>query len=119
PLDPSYPSQRLQELMRDAGPGGIVWDRVGRGALGPAATGATAILALDDGVTGLGLESDPDVPGLSSSHLASVIYPSGSTGTPKGVQNQHRGIVNRLTWMQSAYRIDASDVVLQKTPYGF
>ncbi|WP_336947670.1 AMP-binding protein, partial [Asaia sp. HN010] len=41
------------------------------------------------------------------------------TGQPKGVGNEHRGIVNRLVWMQHAYRLDAGDVVLQKTSFGF
>ncbi|HST60536.1 MAG TPA: AMP-binding protein, partial [Longimicrobium sp.] len=33
--------------------------------------------------------------------------------------NQHRGVVNRLVWMQAHFGIGADDVVLQKTPFGF
>jgi amino acid adenylation domain-containing protein len=51
--------------------------------------------------------------------LIYVIYTSGSTGKPKGVMIEHRSVVNRLSWMQSAYPIDKSDVILQKTPYYF
>ena len=51
--------------------------------------------------------------------LAYVIYTSGSTGKPKGVMIEHRSVVNRLHWMQSAYPIDRDDVILQKTPYYF
>ena len=51
--------------------------------------------------------------------LAYVIYTSGSTGKPKGVMIEHRSLVNRLDWMQQAYPIDKSDVILQKTPYCF
>ncbi|MFF5229298.1 amino acid adenylation domain-containing protein [Dactylosporangium sp. NPDC000521] len=50
---------------------------------------------------------------------AYVIYTSGSTGRPKGVPNAHRGVVNRLTWMQERFHLTAGDVVLQKTPAGF
>jgi non-ribosomal peptide synthetase component F len=50
---------------------------------------------------------------------AYVIYTSGSTGKPKGVVNIHEAIVNRLQWMQDAYRLTAVDRVLQKTPYSF
>ena len=52
-------------------------------------------------------------------NLAYVIYTSGSTGTPKGVQIPHRGIVNRLTWMQETYGLTARDRVLHKTPVSF
>lgn len=48
-----------------------------------------------------------------------MIYTSGSTGKPKGVGNEHRGVVNRLQWMQAMYSLSASDNVLQKTPFGF
>ncbi len=52
-------------------------------------------------------------------HPAYVIYTSGSTGTPKGAANTHLGLVNRILWMQAAYGLDATDGVLQKTPYSF
>ncbi|MBY6244067.1 non-ribosomal peptide synthetase, partial [Methylosinus sp. Sm6] len=52
-------------------------------------------------------------------NLAYVIYTSGSTGRPKGVAVTHGGVVNRLAWMQAEYRLTPSDVVLQKTPFGF
>lgn len=51
--------------------------------------------------------------------LAYVIYTSGTTGKPKGVMLEHRGIVNRIEWMQTMYPLDETDVVLQKTPYVF
>ena len=48
-----------------------------------------------------------------------MIYTSGSTGRPKGAMNTHVAIVNRLLWMQDAYRLTPSDRVLQKTPFSF
>jgi amino acid adenylation domain-containing protein len=54
-----------------------------------------------------------------SNDLAYVIYTSGSTGRPKGVMIEHRSVVNRLHWMQTAYPIGSRDVLLQKTPYCF
>ncbi len=52
-------------------------------------------------------------------NCAYVIYTSGSTGRPKGVQVPHRGIRNRLLWMQDTYRLTSADRVLQKTPASF
>jgi amino acid adenylation domain-containing protein len=56
---------------------------------------------------------------VTSDNLAYVIYTSGSTGNPKGAMNTHRGIVNRLLWMQETYGLTGQDNVLQKTPYSF
>ncbi|MGH3842539.1 MAG: non-ribosomal peptide synthase/polyketide synthase, partial [Pseudonocardiaceae bacterium] len=56
---------------------------------------------------------------LEPGHPAYVIYTSGSTGRPKGVVVPHRGIVNRLHWMQAEYGLGSDDRVLQKTPSSF
>lgn len=50
---------------------------------------------------------------------AYVIYTSGSTGRPKGVVVEHHSVVNRLEWMQALHPLDATDVILQKTPVSF
>src|SRR4029079_9005425 len=54
-------------------------------------------------------------------NLAYVIFTSGSTGRPNGALNSHRGIVNRLLWMQDVpgLRLTPADRVLQKTPVSF
>ena len=54
-----------------------------------------------------GSDLDAQALGLRSHHLAYVIYTSGSTGQPKGAMNEHRGVVNRLQWMQEQYRLGA------------
>jgi non-ribosomal peptide synthetase component F len=43
-----------------------------------------------------------------------AIYTSGSTGQPRGVMVEHRGVVNRLLWMQEAYGLTAEDGVMQR-----
>ncbi len=57
--------------------------------------------------------------GVTPLNLAYVIYTSGSTGAPKGAMNTHRGVCNRLIWMQEAFRLTGDDRVLQKTPISF
>nr|BFE79199.1 hypothetical protein GCM10020093_018000 [Planobispora longispora] len=59
------------------------------------------------------------MPEVHPDNLAYVIFTSGSTGRPKGVAVSHRAIVNRLHWMQAAFRLTPADRVLHKTPTTF
>ncbi|WP_287261665.1 amino acid adenylation domain-containing protein, partial [Mesorhizobium sp.] len=123
PLDPAYPCARLRQVVDDAAPRLLLCDAAGRAALGAEALADVSVVDLET-VTPAWAElpacdPDPRALGLTARHLAYVIYTSGSTGTPKGAQNEHRAIINRLIWMQKAYALNATDVVLQKTPFGF
>jgi amino acid adenylation domain-containing protein len=116
PLDPDYPPERLSFLLSDSGSpfvlvGGSVAGRL------PAGCAARVLsLAGEAGVCEVPAERAGRV---SPENLAYVIYTSGSTGWPKGTLNTHRGIVNRLAWMQERYGLVGSDRVLQKTPLSF
>ncbi|RZU76658.1 amino acid adenylation domain-containing protein [Micromonospora kangleipakensis] len=116
PLDPEYPADRLAFMVSDAAaPVVLLQDRL-RGVLPD--TDAT-VLALDHESEWRGESGDDPSPTATAGNVAYVIYTSGSTGRPKGVANAHRGIVNRLDWMQRTYRLGADDAVLQKTPASF
>ncbi|PYA82904.1 non-ribosomal peptide synthetase, partial [Serratia marcescens] len=115
PLDPAYPGERLQYILQDADPVLLLADAAGRAALGEP---VTPQLALEAALPET-LSAENPAPRAQASHLAYVIYTSGSTGKPKGAMNEHRGVVNRLVWMQEAYGLTAADTVLQKTPFGF
>jgi len=122
PLDPSYPSDRLAHMLGDSAPKVLLTERKLRPVL-EELQAACPLLELDDPSPAWDAcpDANPDVAsvGLGAGHLAYMIYTSGSTGLPKGAMNEHRGIVNRLLWMQDEYRLDASDAVLQKTPFSF
>ncbi|MFD2051925.1 amino acid adenylation domain-containing protein [Mesorhizobium calcicola] len=123
PLDPAYPSQRLRQVLEDAGPRLLLCDAAGRTALGAEALADVSVVDLETATPAWAelpaSNPDPRALGLTPRHLAYIIYTSGSTGTPKGAPNEHRAIINRLIWMQKAYALNATDVVLQKTPFGF
>ncbi len=46
-----------------------------------------------------------------------VMFTSGSTGVPKGAINLHKGITNRLIYMNKKYKFYTADVVLQTTKH--
>ena len=120
PLDPAYPQERLQYLIGDTEPVLILTEESLRRSL---PLDSQRVFAVDRQWGEL-LQQPRCNPaastvGLDTSHLAYVIYTSGSTGRPKGVMNEHRGLFNRLQWMQHQYGLDESDRVLQKTPFSF
>lgn len=114
PLSPDNPPARTDYMLKDAGVRVLLVHTKTAGRT----TFDGLIVNLDDPGTYLGPKENPVIVNQARD-LAYVIYTSGSTGTPKGVMIEHRSVVNRLHWMQSAYPIDGDDVILQKTPYYF
>ncbi len=117
PLDPGYPAERLAYMVGDAKAPVLVTQARLAGDL--PAHGAQVVEIDADWARiercPAGMPRNFSLP----DNLAYVIYTSGSTGKPKGVGNSHSGIVNRLVWMQDAYKLGALDKVLQKTPFSF
>jgi amino acid adenylation domain-containing protein len=116
PFDPSYPHARLEFLVRDAG-ARLVFTHEPLFTRAAAAFERIWLVDLDELASGSAAERLPD--SATGDSPAYMLYTSGSTGTPKGALNSHRAICNRLLWMQAELKLDASDVVLQKTPIGF
>jgi amino acid adenylation domain-containing protein len=114
PLDPEHPEERIRKICEGADARLLIV------SLGAKVAPQQKCLSIDalmrragmESPTNLGIDVEPDA-------LAYIIYTSGSTGTPKGAMNTHRGICNRLLWMQRQYGLSGSDRVLQKTPYTF
>ncbi|KAG9609565.1 hypothetical protein KCV01_g3705, partial [Aureobasidium melanogenum] len=118
PLDPSYPAERIAYMLRDSQPR-VVLTQAGMDIETLSSVAEVLLLDADERPWDNRPIDDPADIGLHDRHLAYVIYTSGSTGQPKGVMIEHAGVVNRMAWMQEAYGLDASDAVLQKTPFGF
>jgi amino acid adenylation domain-containing protein/FkbM family methyltransferase len=117
PLDPGLPAERLAYMLEDSGVAVLLTQERLRGILPASEVPALDVDAAWDSVARESAENPAPV--VAPSNVAYVIYTSGSTGRPKGVMNQHRGVVNRLVWMQAHFGIGADDVVLQKTPFSF
>ncbi|MGW4234861.1 amino acid adenylation domain-containing protein, partial [Streptomyces sp. NPDC004980] len=120
PIELDYPAERIAHMLADAAPAVVITTSAARDGL-PENT-AGKLVVLDEPGTreaAAALRGTTELPGPLPDSPAYVIYTSGSTGLPKGVVVPHRGIVNRLLWMQDAYRIGPDDRILQKTPSGF
>jgi amino acid adenylation domain-containing protein len=117
PLDPEYPRSRLAFLLDDTQVPMILTHQT---LVETLPDHSAQVVCLDDESLAIASypQSNPSSP-VTPNHLAYVIYTSGSTGQPKGVMNTHKGLCNRLLWMQSAYPLTVGDRVLQKTPFSF
>ncbi len=115
PLDPGYPAERLAYMLEDSGVDVLLT----QGHLAPTLPPHGAEVVLLDELWTLDEPASAPAGGATPDSLAYVIYTSGSTGRPKGAMNAHRGIVNRLAWMQAEYGLGPDDRVLQKTPFSF
>lgn len=116
PIDPDYPDDRVTFMLADAGATVVVT----RLDIAVRLHTDAIVLALD--AAGDALDARPVTPpeaSIGPDDPAYMIYTSGSTGRPKGAINTHRGIVNRLRWMQAFYQLTPADTVLQKTPFSF
>ncbi|MFV1853354.1 MAG: amino acid adenylation domain-containing protein, partial [Thalassospira sp.] len=109
PLDPDHPEQRRKDMLDDLGEGWVI------------TTSDLAHLFDADRTILIDGSEDADIPALSSGpdDLAYVLFTSGSTGRPKGVEIAHRGVLNRILWMQDEFPLGSDDVILQKTPITF
>ncbi|TVP65178.1 MAG: amino acid adenylation domain-containing protein, partial [Nodularia sp. (in: Bacteria)] len=117
PLDPSYPPERLTFMLEDAQLPLLLVQPHLVDELPPH---AAKVVNIDtDGVAFANYsQANPDS-SIELENAAYVIYTSGSTGKPKGAINTHKGLCNRLLWMQETYQLTSSDRVLQKTPFSF
>jgi amino acid adenylation domain-containing protein len=117
PMDPSYPKARLAFMLEDSGVSVLLTQSH---LVHTLASERAEIVCLDTDWSRIAGEyTDKPEQRAQPENLVYMIYTSGSTGQPKGAMNTHRGIVNRLLWMQDEYRFTSIDVVLQKTPFSF
>ncbi|HEX7860699.1 MAG TPA: amino acid adenylation domain-containing protein [Verrucomicrobiae bacterium] len=116
PIDPTYPSERLQFMLADAGVPVLLTQSHLRSKLVGYSGQIVALDACDE-IAQFPSDNPPAI--NSPDDLIYCIYTSGSTGKPKGALNSHRGVANRLLWGQSKYPITSADKVLQKTPFSF
>ncbi|MEV8536217.1 amino acid adenylation domain-containing protein [Streptomyces sp. NPDC051211] len=100
PIDPEYPSRRLEFILSDAAPSLILTDAAAQGVLPPADIPRLFLDELAAGA-GEGAATAPAVT-LHPDNVAYVMYTSGSTGIPKGVAVTHRNVANALPGLVAA-----------------
>ena len=114
PIDPTYPLERINFILEDAQISILLTNQDF-----PNCPVKTLINLQTNYFQSYPEQNTNPTPELSLDNSIYALYTSGSTGNPKAVINTHRGLLNRLNWMQKAYELTPDDRVLQKTPYTF
>ena len=128
PLDPDYPRERLQLMLREAGarlvvtaaavagrlpadgPPRLLLDEEGE-VVAPAAEAPAAALATP--------RHGPPAAAVLPGNLSHVIFTSGSTGTPKGVAIAHRSAAALVGWALAVLAPEELAAVLASTSLCF
>lgn len=114
PLDPSYPSERLEFMIKDAGAKLLIADR--------------SLISRVPGYDGpvLYLDEIPQLPETGKieerpepEDLFILLYTSGSTGTPKGVMLEHGNLCAFCSWYRKFYELTPQSRVAAYASYGF
>jgi len=120
PLDPTYPKDRLNFMIADAGMAAVVTTSA---LLGTLDTPREQLLVLDADLDAEAWSRTAPLPhdelAATSDSPAYVIYTSGSTGKPKGVVVPHRSVVNLLGSMQHTPGLGADDRLVAVTTISF
>ncbi|WP_299421239.1 amino acid adenylation domain-containing protein [Sphingomonas bacterium] len=113
PLDPDFPSARLDYIVGDAGAKVLLSERKLADTLPDCPL--PRILIDDIGDTA---DEAPSV-AIAPGDLAYVLYTSGSTGHPKGVEISHGALINLLASMRDRPGFGAGDSLLAVTTLSF
>jgi amino acid adenylation domain-containing protein/non-ribosomal peptide synthase protein (TIGR01720 family) len=115
PLDPGYPTERLTQMIQDAGVRVLVTaQRFSEVVI----SHPVRSVFLDS--QEIARQSAENLRGAARpTDLAYVIYTSGSTGQPKGVMIEHRALANLARAAVDVYGISANDRVLQFATINF
>jgi amino acid adenylation domain-containing protein len=111
PLDPAYPAERLEYMLRDSGPRALL----SSGTLARRFGIDVPFMLVGE----QGSRAEEVAEGPVPSDAAYVIYTSGSTGSPKGVVVEHRSLANLATAQRALLSVSSEDRILQFSPLSF
>ena len=115
PLDPTYPKERLNFMMQDAGAKLLIADE----QLRPIVDEYQGEVLLTKDIPQLPISQITNTQHPSPNTLFILLYTSGSTGVPKGCQLTHANLVAFCNWYQRFYSLKPEHKVAAYASYGF
>lgn len=117
PLDPAYPTERLNFMLDDAQVPIVITQIHLLGRL-PATEARILCLEREQEIYSQFAVGNPESD-VTPGHLAYIMYTSGSTGKPKGVMVEHRGVCNLAQAQIAAFGVEPESRVLQFASLSF
>lgn len=114
PLDPSYPAERLNFMMQDAGAKLLIADSELRSLVDE----YNGEVLVTSELANLPKQELPTID-ITPNQLFILLYTSGSTGIPKGCQLIHANLVAFCHWYQRYYDLKPEHKVAAYASYGF
>jgi amino acid adenylation domain-containing protein len=118
PLDPGFPSDRLNYMIEDSGTQLVLSQTTLTDATSSLSCQVLNVDEQKEDISALPMTSPKEV-SINGSARAYVLYTSGSTGNPKGVENTHTAAVNFLKAMADRPGLTAKDKLLAITTISF
>jgi len=119
PLDPAYPTDRLQYMLRDA-KAALVLSMSSMNTAQLAFDGSVLLLdQIASAVASTAIDDTTRDNTTQPDDLAYIIYTSGSTGLPKGVAMVHRPLEHLMRWQLPDSRLPQGAATLQFAPLSF
>jgi amino acid adenylation domain-containing protein/thioester reductase-like protein len=115
PLDPSYPAERLNFMIKDASAKLLIADESLRNIVNE----YKGEVLLTKDIKQLPAVSQPVDVTVNPADLFILLYTSGSTGLPKGCQLEHRNLAAFCHWYQRRFELKAEHHVSCYASYGF
>ncbi len=117
PLDPAYPQERLNFMVKDAAAALVIEEPSCRGLL-TEYTGER--LSTDDFAEIFRMDMpEIELPGAAPEDIMVLLYTSGSTGVPKGVILEQRNIAVWCGWYSRYLELEPGDNIACYASFGF
>ena len=107
-LNPHHPSERLAEILADAGAAGVILAADGAP---PGLPAAASVIRINGSAV-----AAPDPRGAPQDAPCVIMYTSGSTGRPKGIVRSQRQMLVRAASRIEQFRFGPSDRILSLFP---
>ncbi|KLV07684.1 non-ribosomal peptide synthetase [Photobacterium ganghwense] len=121
PLDPAYPTARLQHLVDDAQLAVVIAPDAQFAEAHPGLTGCQVVNVTEAATAARLAQTAATAPAITvtAQDLAYVIYTSGSTGLPKGVEVEHGAFTNVLTDHTARLHMTSASVMFNPMSLAF